>query len=282
MSTVEALLAEKGIHCQDKGKDLLVRCLNPEHEDSNPSMRVDRERGLFHCLSCGYKGDIFKFFNKESNPNTGRAQRLIKKVFDIRRESTGLEMPETAMPVTEGWRGISLSTLTKFHAFEDPKLFPDRVAFPITDLTGRIVIFQARYKYSDATPKYVFHPRHVAPPLYPARVAPINGSIILVEGLLDAISLYDNGLENAVCMFGTSKLTEANIVEQVTPYILQGTRKVFLMLDGDKAGYIAGKKIASLIRLKTNLEVAFISLDKDTDPGDLSFSQVQQVMKLIN
>ena len=35
-----------------KGKDYVVSCLNPEHDDKNPSMRIDQITGIFNCFSC--------------------------------------------------------------------------------------------------------------------------------------------------------------------------------------------------------------------------------------
>ena len=48
---VEDLLNTKDISFIPKGKDFLVRCLNPEHEDRNPSMRVDQITGIFNLSS---------------------------------------------------------------------------------------------------------------------------------------------------------------------------------------------------------------------------------------
>ena len=57
--TVEELLNQKKIFFTVSGKDFVVGCLNPEHDDSNPSMRIDRVLGIFQCMACGYKGNIF-------------------------------------------------------------------------------------------------------------------------------------------------------------------------------------------------------------------------------
>ncbi len=45
---------------QKKGKSYLGIC--PFHDDSNPSMNVDEEKGLFHCFSCGAGGDLIGFY----------------------------------------------------------------------------------------------------------------------------------------------------------------------------------------------------------------------------
>lgn len=42
------------------GKGYVGLC--PFHDDHNPSMHVDEEKGLFHCFSCGAGGDIVGFY----------------------------------------------------------------------------------------------------------------------------------------------------------------------------------------------------------------------------
>ena len=38
--------------------------LCPFHNDNNPSMHIDDERGLYKCFSCGAGGDVFNFIRK--------------------------------------------------------------------------------------------------------------------------------------------------------------------------------------------------------------------------
>ena len=63
--TVEELLRQKGIVFVPKGKDFVVKCLNPEHDDNNPSMRIDQIDGRFNCFSCEFKGNLFSFFGEK-------------------------------------------------------------------------------------------------------------------------------------------------------------------------------------------------------------------------
>ncbi len=42
------------------GKGFVALC--PFHDDHNPSMHVDEEKGLFHCFSCGAGGDMLGFY----------------------------------------------------------------------------------------------------------------------------------------------------------------------------------------------------------------------------
>ncbi len=50
MTDVEQLLRDKDIYYVPKGKDVLVKCFNPEHDDSSPSMRIDREEGIYQLV----------------------------------------------------------------------------------------------------------------------------------------------------------------------------------------------------------------------------------------
>ena len=76
---VEDLLTTKNIPFTPKGKDYVVRCLNPEHDDNNPSMRIDQVTGVFNCFSCGYKGTVFAHFGQRADRMEMRRQMLKKK-----------------------------------------------------------------------------------------------------------------------------------------------------------------------------------------------------------
>ena len=49
--TVEELLQERKIEYKLSPADAIVRCLSPDHDDNNPSMRIDRITGVFNCYS---------------------------------------------------------------------------------------------------------------------------------------------------------------------------------------------------------------------------------------
>ena len=65
--TVEELLAEEKIPFKVSPADFIVKCLNPEHDDTNPSMRIDKVSGIFNCFACGFKGNIFQLYGEKAN-----------------------------------------------------------------------------------------------------------------------------------------------------------------------------------------------------------------------
>lgn len=58
-------LVESYTSVKKTGKGYVGLC--PFHDDTNPSMHVDDEKGLFHCFSCGAGGDIFGFYMRYNN-----------------------------------------------------------------------------------------------------------------------------------------------------------------------------------------------------------------------
>ena len=281
MSAVRQLLDERNIYYRDSGKDYLIKCLNPEHEDSNPSLRVDKLTGLYNCFSCGYSGTLLTDSNIKTFQRSIKVQSLLKKIAKLTYKNPML--PKSATPFEQEFRYIKASTYKKFSAFEDTqtKEFVDRVVFPITDIEGDIQVFCGRHKFTSERDKYLFYPAGIIPPCYPAIVEqPIHSSIVLVEGIFDMLNLYDKGLTNAVCHFGCSSLKDVKAQQQkLMQYKLQGIETIYIMFDGDIAGNTGSKKVKAALDSIFNVEI--VELEDGVDPGGLSEDAVIQLRKLI-
>ena len=267
---VEELLQSKHVPFMPKGKDYVVSCLSPEHDDNNPSMRIDQITGIFHCFSCGYKGNLFVHFGEKASFLHLRRELVKKKIREKRAESVGLPFPRSALPYVGNWRNIKPETYRKFEAFQEHEAFVGRIVFPIRDISGRIVAFNARHM-TGGTPKYLISPPGARMPLFPAKIDPIQASVILVEGIYDMINLHDKGLTNAVCCFGTRNINE----EKLSILRLQGIEEAIVFFDGDEAGQTAAAKVQEMCEnvdlLTRNINVA------DIDPGALTENQVEKL-----
>ena len=115
---IDDILEQRGIKYFPKGNDYLVHCLNPEHDDSNPSMRIDKVTGVFQCFSCGYKGSILALFNERINHLQVRKELFKQKLIEKRAESIGLSFPFNYIPYVGNWRNIRPETYRKFEAFQ--------------------------------------------------------------------------------------------------------------------------------------------------------------------
>ena len=262
------LLEEKAVDYKLQGKDAVIKCLNPEHDDSNPSMRVDKVTGMFHCFSCGFKGNLFTHFGAPQSPMEVKRYMLKEKIAEKKASSIGLKMPAGAVMYNGTLRNISADTLKIWSAFiwDDGDKFTGRVIFPIRDITGKTVGLIGRLLRDDPTrPKYHIYPPGLKLPLCPAKPKMIQNRIILVEGIFDALNLWDKGLKNAVCCFGTQS------VDWVKLSILkmQGATGVDIMFDGDEAGQMAATKVESICD-QLGLAHQTIKLKQGNDPGNFT------------
>lgn len=285
MTEVEKLLTEKEVTFFSKGKDLLVTCFNTEHDDENPSMRISRETGAYHCFGCGYKGNVFTRFNRYRNIFSARITAIKESITDLRMASwAGFTLPTDAFFMYEPYRDIPADVIKKFEAFKTDKIgMEGRIVFPIKDNREVIVGFQGRFINSKISPKYLAYPAGVSFPWYPSppRITPLGNSIVLVEGLMDALFLHGKGITNAVSIFGTKSVTYDTILEKITPFLLMGIDTVYLLLDGDNAGRSASTNIAKMLKQQTDVIVEELPLEDGEDPATLTDEHLISIRKYL-
>lgn len=259
------------------GKDFVIKCLNPEHEDNNPSFRIDRLSGVAHCFSCGYKVNIFKHFGVLTNNNSIRVAKLKEKLKELQVSFNGVDFPYDKVPLNRSFRGISVQTLREFGAFYTHKNedLIDRAIFPIKDIRNKNVAYIGRHMHSNGNPRYIVYPPGAHLPVYPEQVQVKTKNLVLVEGIFDLLNLYDKGLKNVACTFGTSTLFKDTALK-LLPFRTQGISKIYLMYDGDVPGQDAMNKLKPLIE-EADYLVEKIKLPDDTDPGDLSQEDVNSI-----
>lgn len=280
---VEELLQKQQLEYIPKGGDYLVKCLNPQHDDSHPSMRIDQITGIFNCFSCQYKGNVFTHFGEKPNIMQMKREFLKKKIVNVRAQSLGLPMPKGYFPYQGTWRGISPTSYKDFNAFtcetknddESSNVYSGRIVFPLTDSTGDICAFIGRDTGSDNKQKYLVQPSKARLPLYPATATPINGTIMLVEGIFDVLNLYDKGIRNVMCCFGAGNVSE----EKLSILQMKGVDNIDIFLDNDDAGNKGAEIIAATCDELGLMHRRIKYGNKDLDPGALTEAQVRSLRK---
>ena len=270
----EELLQSKGIQYRLSGKDAVISCLNPEHDDTNPSMRVDRVTGIFHCFSCGYKGNLFTYYGAPASPTEVRIHRIKEKIQKVKSETVGIQLPKDRLKWKGGgFRNISEETLDIWDAFTwNVPQFENRIIFPIRDITGKTVSLIGRSLDDFSKMKYYIYPQGAEMPFCPAKVKPIQNRVILVEGIFDALNLWDKGLKNTVCCFGTQQVNWVKL----SLLKLQGVQGIDIMFDGDEAGRQASEK-AKEIAEKLEMSARIVKLRDNVDPGNLVASEIERL-----
>lgn len=274
------ILKDRQIKYKEAGKDYQISCLNPEHEDSNPSMRVDKITGIYHCFSCGHKGNLFQKFGAEPNQLDMDISRLLNQLQDISKNNN-LLMPTDSVSFDKDYRGISAYTYTEAHAFtsNQEEEFKDRLMFPLYDARGNIKVFAGRALHSDVESKYLFYPKGISPPIFPPYPEIWKNSLIIVEGIFDVLNLNDKGCYNVITAFGTHTLNKS-YQEKLSHFQILGVNKFYIMFDGDKAGQNAAKKLEKILK-DNGFNAETIDLPEDRDPGDLTEPEVRHLMRLV-
>ena len=77
-------VVERYVSLKRTGRNYTGLC--PFHDDNNPSMQVNEERGFFHCFSCGAGGDVFGFVMKYNDVDFMDAARELA-------QRAGVELP---------------------------------------------------------------------------------------------------------------------------------------------------------------------------------------------
>ena len=267
------LLEERRIEFKSSGRDYLVKCINPEHDDKHPSMRIDNITGIFNCFSCGFKGNIFKTFGAPANFLDIKRQRLSDAIEEKRSSSVGLPFPKGHTPYIGNWRNIRPDTYKHFDAFlHHETQFVGRVVFPIRDITGKVVAFNGRHMTLSEKLKYMIYPPQAKLPLYPSSVKPIKGKVILVEGIFDMINLFDKGLSNVICCFGTNNVD----MDKLSILKMQDIMGIDIIFDGDDPGQRAAENVQILAE-RTGFVTRNINLGQNIDPGSLVGEQVKNL-----
>ncbi len=150
--------------------------------------------------------------------------------------------------------------------------FRGRVTFPIYNVGGRVLGFSARILTSDKTKaKYVNSPESIIYTkgkvlfgLHLAKDAIVKEDLCyLVEGNMDVVMMYQNGVKNVVATSGTA------LTEQQTSMIKRYTRNVTVLYDGDSAGIKATFKAVNIF-LEHGLNVRTVLFPDGEDPDSFA------------
>ena len=271
MNEVEQIFEEEQIEYKATGSGYLIRCINPEHEDVNPSMLVNKVTGHATCLSCNFRTNVVEYYNRTVNFLTRKRNMLSYAILQRMNEAKKPSMPENWVPFAGAYRGISGKTLREFGAFISPEE-PSRITFPIKNLSNEIVAFIGRHM-DDGDPKYKVWPSGVSLPLFPV-AKPHKGRILLVEGIFDALNLWDKGVTNVTAAFGANKVDE----DKLDLLSLQGTEGIDILFDGDTPGREAARKVHLKCKEK-KINSRIIKIEDGKDPGNLTADEVNNLRK---
>ncbi|MGL6289323.1 MAG: DNA primase, partial [Silanimonas sp.] len=155
--------------------------------------------------------------------------------------------------------------------------FRARVMFPIHDRRGRVIAFGGRVIQKDDGPKYLnspetalFHKGRELYGLWHARQAHSKvPRLVVVEGYMDVVSLWQFGITTAVATLGTATTPEH------AELLFRNAADVYFCFDGDAAGRRAAwKALESVLpRMTDGRQAFFLFLPEGEDPDTVVRAQ---------
>lgn len=148
--------------------------------------------------------------------------------------------------------------------------FRERVIFPIHNHKGKIIAFGAR-AMGEAQPKYLnspettwFNKRYELYGLYQA-MQTRERTLLVTEGYMDVIKLWQHGIKNAVAALGTA-IGETHISQ-----LKKRAEKIYFSFDGDTAGQKAARKALEAVFSQHDKqhEWRFMFMPAGEDPDSL-------------
>ena len=162
--------------------------------------------------------------------------------------------------------------------------FRNRIVFPICNESGKVIAFTGRTLATDekSGPKYLNSPET---PIYSKSRVLFNlhlakeairrlDYVILVEGQMDCISVFNAGYHNVIASSGTA-FTEAQV-----HLLARYTKKIVVNFDPDTAGAAAAEKSLAML-IAEEFEIRIVTLEQGYDPdlyvrklGALAYGEV--------
>jgi len=245
----------------ERGGKISHSCINPEHIETNPSaFTMLGEEPFNYCSSCGFSLNSEKLYNLldigfdsdtlfQSQINS--LFKSLDKTSSEERKNVPIFLPIEEKEFRKAYRGISPETFEKVGAFSTiPEgYYSKRIIFPIKDIDGKLVSFEAVSTNKKIQPK-ILRPRGIdTTELFGFEHLIDSDTIFIVEGIFSALSFIECGYES-VFNFGVG-----SIKPKIKKLLCKGVRNVILCGDNDDVGKKFNQE--SYQALKHNFSVTY-------------------------
>ena len=302
---ISKVIESLGSKLKRVGREYVTQCI--WHEDTNPSLTINDDKGFCFCHVCRNGGDAIKYVQQRKGMSFPDAANLTAEILGIQLETDGIS-PEQQAKLREqrekAIRKLKTEQMSYEHNLHNPKagrirqilkdrglnkgtakefglgyapggFFGGRITIPIHNHRNELVGWTGRATKSDMPGKYrnsadgdLFHKKTLVFNEPRAKeAARLAGSLIFVEGHLDVVSLWQHGIANVVAMQGTGA---------PEPFVLQRLAKTVdnfvLCFDGDEGGKKAVEQFISAagpLAQKGEIQINVVQLPAGKDPDEI-------------
>ena len=301
------VVEESGGSLKKVGHEYVTHCV--WHQDSNPSLTINDEKGFCFCHVCREGGDAIAYLKQKDGLSFPDATELAAHILGIQVEKENvdpiLEAKRNAARAAHKERleqeqsrfkenlkdpragrirdilkdrGITPEASREFGiGFSSTGFFGGRVTIPIYDHRKQLVGWTGRStksreeqpaKYMNSAEDDLFQKKYLVFNEARAREAGREaGSLIVVEGHLDVVSLWQNGIENVVAMQGTGA-PDVAVLERLA----RSVPNFILCFDGDEGGKKAvGQFISAAgpMAKRGDVQISVVPMDQGKDPDEV-------------
>jgi len=198
-------LIEQYIKLKRTGSTAVGLC--PFHQEKTPSFNVSNEKGIYKCFGCGKSGDVIQFIMDHQNKSYYEAIKLLSEKYNIELETNTKKYDRPVQRLTKlskstinyfETRGISNNTLLRFNVTESTEWMPKAQAeVPAINFNyyRDEELINIKYRAKNKDFKLAKNAELI---FYNIDAIKDSESVIIVEGEIDALTLYECGHYNVV------------------------------------------------------------------------------------
>ena len=303
--SLSELIELTGAKLKRNGREYVSLCI--WHDDTNPSLTINDDKGFCFCHACRNGGDHIDFLQQRYGLTFFDAAEKAAQIYGISFE-TDEEDPEEARRKRQArqkvidsleelqidffrtlWdhkaqrirnilqaRGISNEAIDEFGiGFAKDGFFERRITIPIRNhknelvgFTGRATLDSQDQKYKNSKTSEIFDKKKlVFNEVRGREAARESGSLVFVEGHLDVVSMWQAGIKNVVAIQGTGAPDPSVLIR-----LAKGISSLILCFDGDAGGETAIKQFmttAGPLSLQGLFNVQIARLPDGMDPDEV-------------
>lgn len=243
-------------------------------EIKNSNFQRERDRAALYEINREAAAFFYRAFTKAPNPGYEYMKKRGIEPATLRKFGIGYADGEwDSLYKYFMEKGTDLNVLLELGliSYSNGKYYDkyrDRVIFPIINTRGKVIGFGGRI-LGDGAPKYLNSPESSVflkkNNLYGLNLTrqDINkeNQVILVEGYMDVISLYQHGVRNVSASLGTA------LTENQATMLKRYTDNVILSYDSDAAGQAAALRGLDILH-KSGCKVKVLHVSDGKDPDE--------------
>ena len=271
MTNVVEVIGEK-VKLKKKGADFVGLC--PFHTEKSPSFTVSPSKQIYKCFGCGKSGDAIQFVMENDNISYIEAITQLANKYGITLE--GAIKKEYVKPVGrlqkvgdkvlkffEG-RGISNNTLLRFKITESKEWMPqDEAEVPVICFNyyreGELINIKFRtakkgFKFAKDAELIFYNLDSIKDQKY----------CYVVEGEIDALSLYEAGIYNVISVPNGASVKNMPFLDSAVEYF-KDMEEIIIMTDNDAPGRELKEELARRFGYQRCKHVVYPSGCKDAN-----------------